>query len=89
MNTLINNNSDIDNTLVRTNVSKLINTDLNLIHRKIKKPLADINTRLWKDRIQDGPYLPSMIENNNLSWSCIFNILTFDMFKCSKCSNML
>ena len=72
MNTLINNNSDIDNTLVRTNVGKLINTDLNLIHNKIKKPLADINYNLWTDRVRGRSEPPHIVENNYFTRFCIF-----------------
>ena len=41
-----------EKTNIRTNVGKLINTDLNSIHIKIKPPLTEEQSDLWKNRIR-------------------------------------
>ena len=41
-----------EKTNIRTNVGKLINTDLNSIHIKIKPPLIEQQPDLWHNRIR-------------------------------------
>lgn len=41
-----------EKTNIRTNVGKLINTDLNSIHIKIKPPLTEEQSDLWQNRIR-------------------------------------
>ena len=41
-----------EKTNIRTNVGKLINTDLNSIHIKIKPPLTEEQPDLWQNRIR-------------------------------------
>lgn len=54
MNTIVNNTSNINKEDLRIKVGKLINTDLNLIHSKLKIPLADIDNKLWDNKIKDS-----------------------------------
>ncbi len=41
-----------EKTNIRTNVGKLIDTDLNSIHIKIKPPLTEEQSDLWHNRIR-------------------------------------
>lgn len=64
----------LDNT--RKNVSKLIDTDLNLLHAKIKPTMTERNPDLWKTRIQrteDGS-IPHLLTPTPSSIFCPFNI---------------
>lgn len=63
----------------RENVSKLIDTDLNLIHAKIKPTMTECNPNLWKTRIQrteDGS-IPHLLKPPPSSTFSLLNI-----FKC-------
>ena len=60
----------------RKNVSKLIDTDLNLIHAKIKPTMTECNPNLWETRIQrteDGS-IPHLLKPPSSSIFCPFNI---------------
>ena len=64
----------------RKNVSKLIDTDLNLLHAKIKPTMTERNPDLWKTRITRNPedkLLPHLLTPTPSSIFCPLNI-----FKC-------
>lgn len=61
----------------RKNVSKLINTDLNLLHAKIKPTMTECNPNLWENRIPkntEDELIPHLLTPPPSSTGCPLNI---------------
>jgi hypothetical protein len=61
----------------RKNVSKLIDTDLNLIHAKIKPTMTECNPNLWETRITREKHdesIPHLLKPSPSSTFCLLNI---------------
>ena len=79
--TTINKSTQLYN--IRTNVGKLINTDLNLKHSKLQPPMQSIKEDIWTGRIPENtdsnmqPLPTTSEEGNPVLVYCISNL-----FKC-------
>ena len=61
--------SESESYKIRTNVGKLIGTDLNSVHAKLNPPIKQVDINLWKDRIicKQSPLLNlNIVDSHNL-----------------------